>query len=341
MRLLSTFLLFLFCLAFPVVLPLSAQSSGQALFEQAYRLENEDPARAAELYRRALARGLDAKLRRTARIRLGIVEKRLGGRTRPAAGSRFDPRAAQASMRKAGVPAGAIDGFFQGYRILRTPGGAQENSSGEPAYMAYWRPALQQASGHLQLRISMVRALVAHGQSRRAFALLDEAPDYSPELGILKADLLLGQGKPRDARDLLLSIASDLKLDEQQKVRLLYLLGRIARERRDFTGAVRYFRLAARYGDRGQQVRYRSLAAYTLYRMEMPLQARGLMRGLPGKSSDRNIRLLDLILRVQVDGEVKAHKELKALAPRMQSAAEAGRASYLERKARELLGSRG
>ena len=204
--------------------------------------------------------------------------------------------------------------------------------------MTFWRLALQQAP-QPALRTNMARALAARGKGARGIALLEEVNTYLPDYGIVKADLLLGQRRPADARQLLLTLAARHDMHPKAKVRILYLLGRIARDEHNTNGAVRYFRLAARYGDRGQRVRYRSLAAFTLYKANLPLQARGLMRGMLTKHN-RNIRLLDLILRVQVDGEREARTELKTFIPGILERVDAGGASFLEQRALEVMGHR-
>lgn len=315
---------------------LLAQSSGRALFEQAYRTEAEDPHKAMQLYRQALARGLDGNLRRTAHIRLNFLQKKVGGPPPSDADSPggFNPNTIGRELGAAGVPKRAVDNFLRGLRLLNEKG-TPENP--EP-FMAFWRPALQQ-SPLPALRIQMARALAASGKARRGIALIDEVDAYRPEYGIVKADLLLQTRRPEDARMLLLNLAARHDMNEKSKVRILYLLGRIARDEKNTLGAVRYFRLASRYGDRGQQVRYRSLAAFTLYKANMPLQARGLMRGLPTRHN-RNIHLLDLILRVQVDNEKQAREELSAMLPEITRRVDSGGGSFLERRALEILGRR-
>ncbi len=304
------------------------------MFEEAYRLEAEDPHRSTELYRQALRRGLEPNLRRTAQVRLNLLSKKTGA-TRPEESDEagFDAAVAARELRETGVPAGASDQFFRGLRLLKAPGTAEQP---EP-YMSFWGPALKSAPNFPALRVAMARALSAAGRADRGLALLDEVDPYNPAYGIPKADLLVQRSRAKDARALLLTLAARYDLNAKDKTRILYLLARIARDQGDTLATVRYFRLAARYGDRGQQIRYRSLAAFSLYRGGMPLQARALMRGIPTKHN-RNIHILDLILRVQVDGEKEARVELRGYVPDMRKAADAGRASYLEQRALELMG---
>ncbi len=347
-RRLFTPVLLIIALAVPGSTLLSRSSPGKYLFERAYRQERDAPRKAIQLYRSAVRRGLDRELRQAARWRMFYLYKSTGefmnalrmaerlGRHKK---MKFVIAQLKRDMRltwKVSKPALVhyMRGMraLYGFRVLKE----KRRSSGE-SFMTHFNRALAAAPGNRIFRMEIINRLIERGRG-------DEASNLARDSGLslntrllLRADGLVANKEYREAVKILRHLSNrGVGLRGDEKARILYLLGRIERARGRIPEAVRYFRLAARYGNAKTAHRHIALAAYALYKRKLPVQAMSLLRGLPA-SENRNIRLLELILRVRVDGDRDSSRRLRAMKPRLLDRERSGRATYLERRALALM----
>jgi outer membrane PBP1 activator LpoA protein len=181
-----------------------------------------------------------------------------------------------------------------------------------------------------ELRLMGARDLMRAGANVQARALLENGPVDAEESGILYADLLLGLKEFNKADSQIQKMAGQ-NHSRAARAQILYLQARLLRDTDREEEAVRFFRLAARYASGELASRYVSLAAFSLYRLEHPIQARALMKGVE-LPANRNIKLLAILLAVEVDGDRRAGQSLRRLLPSIRQIPP-DRRSFLENKA--------
>ncbi|MCR9142657.1 MAG: hypothetical protein NXI24_10435 [bacterium] len=321
------------------------RSPGRPYFEQAYEAEQETPADAIALYRRAISAGLKPELVRAARWRLFYLYRQAGEY-----GEALDVAAHLGSDRKLKNVLGDI--YKEIAVIYKVPeSSAREYALGlkqlarkrESASVAHFEKALRANRDNEALRAAITNQLMRRGHSGTALVLLKKL-GYDIHKGekernggaeLARADLLVKLKRDAEAEEVLFALARSAagrKLKSAERSHLLYLLARTARRAKDREAVVRWFRLAAveaaEADEEELQSRMQGLAAYELYRAGRQLQARALLYGIP-ETEDANVNLLSLVLRVEVDDDAAARKKLRA----MKNELLAGRQSYLTRAA--------
>lgn len=310
-----------------------AQSSpGSEYFEKAYQTESKNPQQAIDLYERAIEKGLDTELRKAARWRLFYLQKDL---------KVYD--SAILTLRALGRLQG-IDVVWQNLRkdiqrdwsIPLDTVLAYEKSvlSGNATNLQSGDPLLRLAKekkGNTKFRTAIAKRLVKSGMANEALSLVE---GNDPESQITRADILVGAKRMDEAESLLRPLCVDSPLTDEQKSFVLYLLGRIQREKGNNYLAVSYFRYASEYAKGSFQQRYLALASFLLYKADLPIQARALLREQE-VDLDSDATILDLILRVEVDGDESALRILKEQAGQL-----AKEKSFLAKEAIRVLEKR-
>ena len=346
------------CLLFPSA-GIHSYSPGKWLFEQAYRLEKKDPEKAVRLYRAALRRGLNWKLRRAARWRLFYLYSELGQFVRAlrlikllGSSSRIEIVADnlyKAIARRLRLNRAALRDYLtalsglRGIPLISTarykfPGVAESRSV---SFVYYFKEALRKSPRNPELRLAIIKNLREAGREDLVEQLREGYRYRRGFSELARASHLFFTGKTKEAENILWGLARDRsEMVDEVKIKILYLLGRISRKRRDYRRAALYFRLAARYGRGNGAHRYDALAAYALYRAGFPGRARALFQNLP-PFQEWNIRLLRLILRAETKRDPRALRAIRSMRKRLISLKRRGRDSYLTRRALRILRAKG
>ncbi len=334
-------LLVVFAVSHPVsIMAQNAPESyrGRTYFEEAYSIEKNSPARAIELYRLALSRGLDAKMNHAALWRLFHLYRETGEygnalMLAPKLGKSRGVARVLENLKKDladhwNINNQALEAYWNGVKSL-----AGYEGAGEKSYSDYFIEALSSAYGNREFRSEIMNRLVAAGKVEEALSVLDGDGITSLEDRIMKADLLLSLKRYDQADTMLREIAAGNEISKSgDKYRVLYLLAKIARSRNDLEKSVRYFRFAANYASEEEQFRQLALASYSLYRENYTQQAAALVRNIPNVS-DENVMLLRAILGVEVDHSSERLEELREMAGSFSSSPQ----GYLENRALQIL----
>lgn len=323
---------------------------GREIFERAYNIEKDDPRAAVGLYQQALESKMEPELHKTARWRLVYLFKQLEEYTEAlllveTLGSEKSTKVVQRDIRRDmsfrwGLPAAAVESYIKGIGLLQksVAKAVRKRSVVKQPYLVHFRKAIERAPQSQTLRMKITQRLNLSGQGAAALQFLEASLEASPAYHLMRADSLLRLKRGDEAEEALRKVAqSDATLETAEKARLLYLLGRIYRNRNLHERAVPYFRLAAFYAEGVEKQRQKALAAYSLYNADLPLQAMALLRGLPAEIEDYNIRLLRLVLRVEVDEDFEALQELFRMAETIYEAVGENNASNLVKKAYRLI----
>ena len=318
-------------------------SAGRPAFEEAYAAEKEHPETAIELYQKSIRMGLSPELKKAARWRLFYLYRKAGqyGEALETAGHLGSDNKLKNVLEDlyeeiAGtfkISDSAAREYAAGLKLI-----AQDRDD-ESAI--HFERALAAHSQNENLRRDIISRLIGRGRSSAALALLQKVGrngnggNGSAELA--RADLLVKLKRGPEAHTILFDLARvpEKKLTAAERSHLLYLLGRVARRRDDPGAAVHYFRMAAMQADDSDlRGRMQGLASYELYRENRKLQARALLQGM-SDTDDADVNLLELVLRVEVDGETDAMNKLRAMVPEL----ERSKRSFLVNEALRLAGS--
>ncbi len=333
-------------LALALLAPQSAAGSpGKSLFERAYAAEKTEPERAIELYRRAVARGLDSKLRVTAYWKLLFLYKRQGqfGQALRMADRLGSPKKMEDVLknllldmqRRFEISEKAAQRFADGLRALYKLKGAPSGPAPD-VFLGAFREAVAQSPGSGHLRTAISLALVEQGYGEYASSFSGGVTVSETERRLAHAERLLAGDRAGEAEQVLYHLARAAELSSAEKTRVLYMLGRLERNRGRTHQATAFFRLAARYAGGADIHRNVALAAYALYRDGQRTQAHALLRSIPG-STDPNVRLLHLILKWQVERDKASLFELQQMKDKLRGTPPAGISPFLARRAVKLV----
>ena len=328
-------------LAFALLNPQGLAASAKDLFERAYATEKADPERAVELYRSALSRRLESKLRVAAHWRLLFLYKRLGqfGPALRIADRLGSPKRMEDVVRnlrtdvqrRFSISEGSAGHFILGlsalYRLRSAPAGERPE-----VFLTRFRQAVEAGPGSSHLRAAIAASLVEQGYGEYAGSFSGGAPVSETERRFAHAARLMAAERMDEAEQVLYYLARSGDLDNREKGRVLALLARVARTRGRAHEAAAFFRLAARYAPSGDSERNEALAAYVLYRSGFSIQAHALLRGA-ARSSDANVRLLSLILRWDIEQDPAALAELRRMQEKLRGVPPAGVSAFLARRA--------
>lgn len=334
---------FVLLAAFLLPLPAGAASPGKPLFERAYRLEKTEPEAAITEYQRAIRRGLDRKLRSAAYWRMVFLHKRLGqfgqalkltvrlGSAKRMA--RVVKNLERDIQNQYGVSASSAEAYVLGLRALYGLRGAPPGEKPQNFLTAFRRAVA--SGGSDVLRAAIANVLVEQGYGQYASGFATRAAMSETDRQLLHAERLLSAERFDESAHVLRHLARGNDLEDSQKARILYLLGRIARGKKRPYQAVVYFRQAARFSSNAGD-RNKALASYLLYRKGYPVQALAVLRG-QSLAGDPNVRLLQLILRVEIDGDAAALSQLRALRSRLSGVRPPGTSEFLAKRALRIL----
>lgn len=228
-----------------------AKTPAQEMFEEAYNIEAQEPERAVRLYEQVLDTDLEDELRATVKWRLVYLYKRQKQFSKAfllveSLGRERHTKTILAEIRREMVfhwdaQKAAVDHFLEGVRLLR-------RSPQDGGFLGRFRLALQAENPFLLQNI--VDQLSRAGRGEEALQFLEAHGDNSSGHALLRSDLLFSLGRATDAESILRDlVAVDVSLATADKAQVLYLLGRMNANRKDYRKAVMYFRLAARYFD--------------------------------------------------------------------------------------------
>ena len=333
--------------------PEARRASGKWYFEKAYRIEKKEPEKAIKLYRRALSLRLDAKLRKSARWQLFYLYKRTARfhhalRMAPYLGAprrmAFILGQLHRDMRfRWKINKKALDEYIKGIQILYfiPPYNKRNKKNLDRDYMAHFNRAISHAPGNQKFRKEIAERLREAGKEDLAYNIYDYSEIPPNVKKLTRAGRLFKEGKLGQAEQILAAMArSGDNIKNFEKARILYLLGRIYRKRKQTTRAVSYFRLSASYAvEPAESNRQIALAAYSLYKGNLRRQAMALVRGLPPFEDDK-IRLLILVIKADVDRDPKALRRLAEMKVMFRRKVKAGNASFLTRRALSILKAR-
>ena len=130
---------------------------------------------------------------------------------------------------------------------------------------------------------------------------------------IQKIELYLYAKNITIAHNLLLKKASsgEFSQNNEDYAKILYLLGRVYREKKKYELAISCFRLAASYAKEDRD-RMLSLAAYSLFQIHLPEQALSLLKNIKIKKYDESY-FLKLLLQIEIEQNTASMEEILAL----------------------------
>ncbi len=313
-----TFSLFPMLLLTPSRLHSQGAFEGRSAFEEAYSLEKSHPDRSIALYQQALNQGLDRKMSGAARWRLFYLlrdQKRFGE-----ALALLDQFGSGKSIIKLAddlkeeikngwnIDDPALQSYLKGNAALRSNSDVEGRS-----YVEWFLDSLRLASGNRDFRIEILNRLIAAGRVEEALEVLEKSGPGGATERILRSDLLLRLGRKEEVRkDLTEMSTSTETLSDENRYRILYLLGRIYRDEGDLYKTVIYFRQAVRYSSGREAYRQLGLAAYTLYRKGYGSQAYSLLQAMPDVD-DEDVMLLKSILAVEIRQDADSLKYLRKI----------------------------
>ncbi|MDH5656377.1 MAG: hypothetical protein OEZ34_10745 [Spirochaetia bacterium] len=288
------------------------EGTGMFYFKQAYQIEKTDPSSAAALYRKAISEGLHRKIYNAARWRLYYIYKQL---------DQFENAVVLLSTFGSGkqienVRKSLVSQIAYYYSISFEAGdqfaeGLLFNQQDPDRAFDFFQKALSNSKNNYKLRNDIVKILMRNGRDRDAKNLFSSVSETPADEMISRADILINSKKLNEAGSILYDLARENNsLTDRQKYRILYLLGKIEKGKRNEYAAIVYFRQASRYDSNSDAEYSMALAAYALYKQGNVDSAYGLLRDY-SLSKDSNIELLQLILKIEVEEDSKSLKKLR------------------------------
>lgn len=288
------------------------QGNGRSLFEEAYRIEKIQPERAAVLYRQALDAGLGTDLNKAARWRLFFLCRSQGwyleayetletvSHKPSIKDSLMDDIKSQWGLRR--------ESFLNYAKISRNfRKGHSPSESDLSALRAIYR------EGSNRFRADLDRWLKEQGQESVSFQLAASDKNLSEaEVAIRTASYFVDRNDPGKAREALEPVLTMDRLSHNERMRILYLLGRLERLIDDGESAV-YFRIAANYASGNERQRQMALAAFSLYRDGLSEQASQLTAHIDVTAvEDAGMKLFLDVVAADVRDDADALARLRA-----------------------------
>lgn len=286
--------------------------NGRSLFEEAYRIEKIQPERAAVLYRQALDAGLGTDLNKAARWRLFFLCRSQGwyleayetletvSHKPSIEDSLMDDIKSQWGLRR--------ESFLNYAKISRNfRNGRSPSESDLSALRAIYR------EGSNRFRADLDRWLKEQGQEAVSFQLAASDKNLSEaEVAIRTASYFVDRNDPGKAREALEPVLTSDRLSYNERMRILYLLGRLERLIDDGESAV-YFRMAANYASGNERQRQMALAAFSLYRDGLSEQASRLTAHIDVTTvEDAGMKLFLDVVAADVRDDADALARLRA-----------------------------
>lgn len=304
---------------------------GTAVFNQAYKLEETDPAGSIELYRSALAAGLPADLARAAHWRMFFIFKDQENFGQALQTSLNLPPSARAQIietiqERYSPGKQALEDYVRGLAGLASRDPEKKKAAADSLGRLHGK-----SSPAMQKRI--LQDLAENHMEEFALTLIPQSAT-DPDSVLRRCDLLVFLGRGQEVSRMIEGIYTSDEFTTAQKFRAVYLLGRA---RRDTESEVILYRIAERYSEGEERIRMRALSAYSLLRQGYAEQGLDLLRGqkLP---SDPDIQLLSLVLRAEVDQDPAALRELKGRKDSLKAAVRKRKDAYLAQRALRISG---
>jgi hypothetical protein len=275
-------------------------------------MENTDPMAATSLYREAINRGLDRKVYNAARWRLYYIYKQLDEYEEGI----FLLNSFGEAKQIENVRQSLISQIAYYYGISEESAtsyasGLAANRQKPGEALKHFIKSLSGSKNKYKLRNDIMKILLRNGRDEDAKQIFSITSETPVDEMISKADILVGRKNWDEAKAILVNLSIEsYSLSEEQKYKILYLMGKLERGKNNEPSALIYFRQASRYEKKDNGFYSSALSAYSLYRQGNAKSAYGLMKDYK-ISEDPNIELLQLILLVEVRKDISAFDRLK------------------------------
>jgi hypothetical protein len=309
----------------------ASAAPGTLLFNQAYKLEETDPAGSIDVYRSALAAGLPADLARAAYWRMFFIFKDQENYGMALQTSASLPPSARAQIvesiqERYALTRQTLDDYVRALTALVSRDPEKKKNAADALARLHSKsgPAMQKR---------ILQDLAENQMEELALTLIPES-STDPDSVLRKCDLLVFLGRHAEASKLIQGIYASDDFTTSQKYRAVYLLGR---SRRDTEDEAILYRTAERYAQGDDRIRMRALAAYSLLRQGYAEQGLDLLRGhrLP---ADPDIQLLSLVLRAEVERDTSALRELRSKRDSLKSIVRKRKDAHLAQRALRVPG---
>ncbi len=308
-------------------------ANGRQFFEEAYRLEKTRPERAASLYRKAIDAGLPAELSKAARWRLYFLYRSQGWYLE--AYETLQSVSHKSSIEESLMKDVESQWGLRRLTFLRYVELASNFKKGRrpgPADISSLRSVYYEGSN--RFRSDVDRWLKEQGHEAISVQLAASDRSLSEaEAAIRTASYFVDRRDPEKAREALRPVITAEGLSRYDRMRILYLLGRLERLTDDGESAV-YFRMAANYGAGKERNRQMALAAFSLYREGLSEQAWRLASHIDATSvEDAGMKLFLDVVAADVQDDPSALARLRAREKDLRKQ----RRSFLARRALMIL----
>jgi hypothetical protein len=287
------------------------KADGRSLFEEAYRIEKTQPEQAAVLYRQAIDAGLASELNRAARWRLFFLYRSQGwylqayetlktlSYKKSIEDSLLEDIQSQWGLRR--------QTFLNFVKVSQSfKKGKKPDSADISALRSIY------GEGSNRFRADLDRWLKEQGHEAITVQLAAGERNLSEaETAIRTASYYVDRNDPGKAREALEPVLVSDQLNRSERMRILYLLGRLNRLI-DGAESAAYFRMSATYASGSEWQRQMALAAFSLYRDGLSEQAAQLSMQIDAATiEDEGMRLFLDVLAADVRKDPEALARLR------------------------------
>ncbi|MBW7858887.1 MAG: hypothetical protein H3C43_11495 [Leptonema sp. (in: Bacteria)] len=287
-------------------------SDGRSVFEEAYRIEKSEPVESAKLYKKAISYGLPAELSKAAKWRLYFLCKDQQWY--------FDAYQALKSVAHKKSIEDSLMADIKSYWGLnketflsyaKSAAILEKSKTASDSEISTLRSAYSQGTN--QFRNDLDRWLKDNGFESLSIQLASTDQNMSNVEAIIRtASYHVDKNDATSAKKALQPLLESTKLTQDEKYRVMYLLGRIERSGLG-NDTVPRFLMAANYGIGKEKNRQIALAAFSLYRDGFTEQAAELTVKIPVESiEDPGMKLFLDVVAADVNNDDRAIARLKS-----------------------------
>lgn len=287
-------------------------SDGRSLFEEAYRIEKSKPEEAAQLYKQAIGSGLPTELSKAAKWRLYFLckdQKWYLDAYQALKGVPHKKSIEDSLMTDIKSYWGLNREIFLSY--AKSAANMEKNKNAGETEISVLRSAYSQGSN--QFRNDVDRWLKDNGFESLSIQLSSNDRNMSAvETSIRTASYHVDGNDMISAKKALNPILGSSNLSQDEKYRIMYLLGRIERAGSN-DDAVARFLMAANYTNGKDKNRQIALAGFSLYRDGFSEQAAFLTKRISIDSiDDSGMKLFLDVVAADVNDDDRAFARLKS-----------------------------
>lgn len=315
------------------------EGPGRTWFKKAYKVEKEDPEKSVRYYRKAISLGLNRELKKAAGWRLFYLLKDL---QKYDLAIKFIPRLV-GKKNSSKLKNDIIQDAARNFRIdqnaaktyIKAMGLARSNKIRDnDEIQSQLQSLLSQYNNNQKFK----KALVSLSQENKIVLRTtgSRSDCNSNRCKISDIELLIENMEYTKANQEIYRLSKNKNLNDSEKFNLLYLLAKSCKQTNNLYLAVRYYRLASRFASIEKQEKLLALAAFSLYEAGLKRQARYLAKNLH-QASGVNLHIFDLILKVELDHDISAKKELLKMKPLLLRKQESGKSKSLVDAALKVL----